>query len=245
MRLGNLAASPYYFIDMELCDLNLEDYIYRDPDLPIQSSVPRFVKAAPSDVKVLQIWNIMKEITGGVDFIHDKNEVHRDLKPSNSTVHAYMTKQTVLYSRKHLAWKIADFGFATQGTSQTMHTSKARGTSSYRAPELLTEDRHRFSNKVDIWSLGCILYELAVGQKAFNSDIAVFYHKMTGIKLEVKLDESFNEDGKRCIMDSIARMLEIEGSARPSASALCTRFSQYCKDLRSLPTSHGIQLVVT
>ena len=186
----------------------------------------------------------MKEITGGVEFIHEKNEVHRDLKPSNSTFLAYVTKTIVLYSRKHLAWKIADFGFATQGTSQTMHTSKARGTSSYRAPELLTEDRHRFSNKVDIWSLGCILYELAVGKKAFNGDYAVFYHKINGTKLEVNLDESFNEDGRRCITETIDQMLEIEGSSRPSASVLCTQFAQYWKNLRSLPTSHGMKFVL-
>jgi serine/threonine protein kinase len=85
LRLGDLFNSPYYFIDMELCDFNLEDYIYRDLDLPIQTSTPRFVTSAPSEAEALPIWKIMMEITSGVEFIHSKDEIHRDLKPSNST----------------------------------------------------------------------------------------------------------------------------------------------------------------
>lgn len=44
----------------------------------------------------------------------------------------------VLYSRGQDAWKLADFGTAAEGTSQgTYTTDYARGTTSYRAPELI------------------------------------------------------------------------------------------------------------
>ena len=45
---------------------------------------------------------------------------------------------SVLYSRQEGVWKIGDFGLTMEGTSQRGHTTRyARGTSSYRAPELL------------------------------------------------------------------------------------------------------------
>ena len=65
---------------MELCDLTLADYIYEDsPDV-----TPRFIRNVSSSLKEMQIWNVMKQIVSGVEFIHHHNEVHRDLKPSNS-----------------------------------------------------------------------------------------------------------------------------------------------------------------
>ena len=80
LRLGELHESPYYYIDMELCDLTLADYIYEDsPDV-----TPRFIRNVSSSLKEMQIWNVMKQIVSGVEFIHRHNEVHRDLKPSNS-----------------------------------------------------------------------------------------------------------------------------------------------------------------
>jgi serine/threonine protein kinase len=68
-------------------------------------------------------------------------------------------------------WKVADFGLTSQGTSQSLHyTEFARGTSGYRAPELLLQDTAVYNNKVDIWALGCILFELVVGTKPFTTD---------------------------------------------------------------------------
>ena len=66
---GPLIGTPFYFIDMELCDMNLEEYIYQDNS---------------STMPATDIWRIMKDITDGVAFVHGNNEVHRDLKPTNS-----------------------------------------------------------------------------------------------------------------------------------------------------------------
>src|SRR5271155_1500029 len=65
--LGLGIIDSHYFIDMELCDKNLEQYIQT------------------SNVDIEGIWAIMRDVTDGVAFIHSHKEVHRDLKPRNST----------------------------------------------------------------------------------------------------------------------------------------------------------------
>lgn len=56
------------------------------------------------------------------------------------------------------------------GTALTARTTvDSRGTASYRAPELVS-DTPTYTAKVDIWALGCILYELTCGEPAFLSD---------------------------------------------------------------------------
>jgi serine/threonine protein kinase len=70
---------------MELCDINLEQYIYGDEASP--SPVPRFIGSAPSAMKASQIWNIMCSIANGLTYIHDYEEIHRDLKPPNGILY--------------------------------------------------------------------------------------------------------------------------------------------------------------
>ena len=83
LELGELHNTGYFFIDMELCDLNLAEYIGRSiPPKPTES-IPYFIKNAPPPLKAQQIWNIMIQIASGVDYMHTLNVVHRDLKPAN------------------------------------------------------------------------------------------------------------------------------------------------------------------
>ena len=81
LRLGELSASSYYFIDMELCEFSLDDYIHN----PLCEPGVIFKDSAAS-LKQLQIFNIMLHSCSGVQYIHDKGQVHRDIKPSNATL---------------------------------------------------------------------------------------------------------------------------------------------------------------
>ena len=174
MNCGQLSSPSYYFIDMELCDLNLEDYIKRTPEL---QRVPFMTAELPSRLRMVMIWHIMNDVLNGLVFIHAASCVHRDIKPRNSNNNYRLSPHTladliVLYAHTLDAWKIADFGLATAcipGLAQT--TYLARGTTGYRAPELL--DESRYTNKVDIWAMGCILYEVVTGRKAFDTDQVV------------------------------------------------------------------------
>ena len=135
---------------------------------------------------------------------------------------------SVLYSRQGCAWKVADFGLTTEGSgTNPIRTVYARGTSSYRAPELLIEDHAVFSNKVDIWSLGCILYELSVGRKAFADDFAILTHSQLKTPLNITL-QGFDDIAVTCISNKILDMLQVDPTLRPSSSTLLQDFNQYC-----------------
>src|ERR1700732_4876216 len=76
----------------------------------------------------------------------------------------------VLYSPSTRLWKIADFGLTSDAvTGEPVTTERGRGTSGYRPPELLAKDA-KYTYKVDIWALGCILYELSIKKRAFVDD---------------------------------------------------------------------------
>jgi hypothetical protein len=75
--------------------------------------------------------------------------------------------------------------------------------------------------------MGCILYELAMGEKAFSSDFAVHLHSLSGTNLNIVLDETYDEDSVRSISGSIQSMLQIEAASRPSASALSEKIRSH------------------
>lgn len=81
-RYGKLVDSLYYYIDMELCDLNLEEYIYESLDL--KESFTNHHRCSLPPLHTKGIWQIMHDISQGLAFIHENKEVHRDLKPKNS-----------------------------------------------------------------------------------------------------------------------------------------------------------------
>src|ERR1700737_3672171 len=120
-------------------------------------------------------------------------------------------------------WKIADFGTASKATSKRLHTTRdSRGSNSYRAPEVLYDDG-RYNNKSDIFTLGCILYEVTTGQKLFPNDLATLQYSFNGNTSLILWPES--EPGTR--LESLGKlavaMLSIDPSMRPSAQEVKRR----------------------
>ena len=64
----------WYFIDMELCDFNLQQYIY-EPDT---------LNGMPT-LDMQTMLKIMRDVSRGLAFIHENKKIHRDIKPENST----------------------------------------------------------------------------------------------------------------------------------------------------------------
>lgn len=83
-ELSNNPKYPYY-IDMELCDMNLKDYIHSSVDIFVGQYSSGSPHILPNRSKgPLYIWNIMEQVSCGIVFIHDEGCVHRDVKPANS-----------------------------------------------------------------------------------------------------------------------------------------------------------------
>ena len=139
----------------------------------------------------------------------------------------------VLYSQQDYRWKIADFGLSAEGTSQRAQTTQhARGTPSYRAPETIKDEK--YTNKVDIWAMGCILYELAFRKKAFNGDMAVLSYHFSKTGPEIPPEIAPDPSGKvmlpvttaatKKVGNTIYAMLELEPTKRTSAAYLVDIF---------------------
>jgi serine/threonine protein kinase len=91
LRFGFLENNPAcYYLDMELCDLDLESYIFQDIPSEIFDSIQEnlAVHLPEASNKMVPVWRIMLDICNGVRFIHEHQEVHRDLKPKNGTKQA-------------------------------------------------------------------------------------------------------------------------------------------------------------
>ena len=101
-----------------------------------------------------QIQSYMKQILLAVKSLHDKGFVHRDLKPSN----IFLTKNNVI--------KVGDFGLTRKIDKKRTLTPKVM-TRSYRPPEVILGDSH-YNSSVDIWSLGCVFFEMLTGKALFK-----------------------------------------------------------------------------
>lgn len=129
----------------------------------------------------------------------------------------------MLYCANDMRWKIADFGLTTEATSKRAHTTRyARGTPSYRAPELLKEDS-KYNNKVDIFAMGCILFELATGRKAFRDDFSI--HEYSISHSEFDLFPLIDSENHQPILPLISAMLSKTDLKRPSARDLQSVFA--------------------
>jgi serine/threonine protein kinase len=110
------------------------------------------------------VW-IFKELLRGVQHIHSREVIHRDLKTDN-----------ILLAREN--WrrvpKIIDFGFATHHEDppnlKLLTDSYAIiGTPEYMAPEQISKPS-AVDHRADLYSLGCILYEMLTAKLPFDGD---------------------------------------------------------------------------
>jgi len=103
-----------------------------------------------------QVLDWFVQICMGIKHVHDKKILHRDLKTQN----IFLTKLGEI--------KIGDFGIARllQHTYDCAET--AIGTPYYLSPEICQEKP--YNQKSDIWSMGCILYEMLTLQHAFDAN---------------------------------------------------------------------------
>jgi ankyrin repeat protein len=224
-----------YFIDMELCTLTLQDYIHSrktfiKQDSDLLNDAPIFVLDECSEhLRLLNIWTIISHIAQGLEYIHREHYTHRDIKPLNGNCCSNGMLTSVLYSHQMRAWKIADFGLTSETKTNVAHTTRySRGTGGYRAPELLNENP-KYTYQVDIWGLGCILYELCTKTHAFADDMAVWncYHSSSTFQMSIIIPWLLSIHARH-LSQCVREMMESDPQSRPSISALCPLFQSYC-----------------
>ena len=99
-----------------------------------------------------EIWKIFKQIVIGLKSLHDNKIIHRDLKSAN------------IFLDKNGICKIGDMNVSKVIKNSLLNNTQT-GTPYYASPEIWKDKPYNF--KTDIWSLGCILYEMCTLKPPF------------------------------------------------------------------------------
>ena len=125
---------------------SLRDRLARETQLPVDDAVC-----------------IAREVADALDYAHRHGVIHRDIKPENILLHDGRAQ-------------VADFGIALAvssagGGTRMTETGMSLGTPHYMSPEQAMGERE-ISAKSDIYALGCVLYEMLVGEPPFTGPSA-------------------------------------------------------------------------
>jgi eukaryotic-like serine/threonine-protein kinase len=114
---------------------------------------------------LIEVFEIMKQLLGALDYSHKQGVVHRDIKPANLMI---MAGPKV---------KVMDFGIARLESSSLTQVGTVVGTPTHMSPEQLMG--LQADGRADLWSSGVILYELLTGLSPFLADSpATVMHKV-------------------------------------------------------------------
>ncbi|PNI43588.1 NEK5 isoform 2 [Pan troglodytes] len=104
-----------------------------------------------------QILGWFVQISLGLKHIHDRKILHRDIKAQN-----------IFLSKNGMVAKLGDFGIARVLNNSMELARTCIGTPYYLSPEIC--QNKPYNNKTDIWSLGCVLYELCTLKHPFEGN---------------------------------------------------------------------------
>ena len=146
------------------------------------------------------IWNIFIQILQGLKCLHDHNILHRDLKSAN-----------IFLFNNNLA-KIGDLNVSKVTKNGIGHTQT--GTPYYASPEVWNDES--YTNKSDIWSLGCVLYEMICLTPPFKAEsMDGLYHKIIKGKYN-KIPEKYSKE----LNEILKLSFNVNPKERPSCDEL-------------------------
>ena len=147
-----------------------------------------------------EIWRIFIHLVNGLKALHDLKILHRDLKSAN----------VFLYTNGDA--KIGDLNVSKVAKAGIGHTQT--GTPYYASPEVWKD--HPYDNKSDIWSLGCVLYEMIALKPPFRAqDMEGLYTKVIKGQYS-KIPERFSND----LFKIVQFLLQVNPTLRPSCDQI-------------------------
>lgn len=151
-----------------------------------------------------KVQKIFTQLVGAVAYVHNMSCVHRDLKLEN------------ILLDKNGNVKLCDFGFTREYEGKMSYLQTFCGTVCYSAPEMLRGEKYA-GEKVDVWSLGIILFALVAGELPFDDDNdVVTKHKI--LTTEPKYPDSVSADAKTLI----SKLLSKRPLIRPTIADILT-----------------------
>ena len=147
-----------------------------------------------------------RQLASALFHMHEKRIIHRDLKPAN----------ILIFSDGNL--KLGDLGLGRYMSDETFKAFSKVGTPLYMSPEVIRNDGYDF--KSDVWSLGCVIYELITFKSPFRTD-----EKISLIDLFNKINRGdypriTDEKYSNIIKDLVDKMLQVNPEERISLEEL-------------------------
>uniref|UniRef100_A0A7R9VYE8 non-specific serine/threonine protein kinase n=1 Tax=Chlamydomonas euryale TaxID=1486919 RepID=A0A7R9VYE8_9CHLO len=151
-----------------------------------------------------EVWQLFGAVCSAVQHMHARRILHRDLKPSN----IFITADGRL--------KLGDLGLSRYFSSRTLQAVTTVGTPYYMSPEVIKGQPYDFSS--DIWSLGCLLYELVALRNPFFKEGQSLY--VLGKNINACSYEPLAGPGHESMQQLVSAMIQPSPSERPSINAL-------------------------
>jgi len=177
-----------------------QDILYIVTEFAAHGDLFNYLKEARKrgPIKEATVWSLFIQMSLGLKSLHDRNILHRDLKGAN----IFMCSPTYI--------KLGDFGVSKVLKSDQALARTQVGTPYYVAPEVW---RNRpYNAKCDMWSLGCLLYELCTFRPPFEAE------SMEGLARKIMRGkfEPIPSGYSRELQSLVGRLLVVEPARRAS-----------------------------
>ncbi|KAF2463214.1 Ssk2-type MAP kinase [Lindgomyces ingoldianus] len=174
------------------------------------------------DETVIMVYAL--QMLEGLAYLHESGVVHRDIKPENILLdHNGVIKFVDFGAAKVIARKgrtlAADHAATKQGLQQPGTAGGGGGTPMYMSPEAIRGEDHGRHGAVDIWSLGCVILEMATGRRpwaSLDNEWAIMYNIAQGNSPQLPTTDQLSEQG----IDFLNKCFEKEPAKRVSAVEL-------------------------
>lgn len=163
-----------------------------------------------------KIWHFFIQICSGIHYLHENDIIHRDIKPSNIFID--IKNKIILgdFGISKIFWYVP-FKTDTKKNINNSHyniekiTKTCIGTPLYLSPEIILGKTYSF--KIDIWSLGCVLFEMITFSPAFrDKTIDKLKQKIVQLKLSKNiLDFPFSNQ----LLQLVENILIVDVKQRP------------------------------